>query len=213
MSAYPAKSAGNRLVAVLAGFYAVWWLLLALRPVDRGDWFLENLLVFACLTVLILTYPRFQFSNLTYALITGFLTLHAVGAHYTYAKVPAGFWVQDWLDLRRNHFDRAIHFAFGLLLLYPLRELLTRAAKVRAAWASWLALAAVAALSSSFEIIEAIIAQIVHPDLGAAYLGTQGDVWDAQKDMVAAIVGGVLALAAINAGEKRAALKVRSNPP
>jgi putative membrane protein len=189
----------NRFVAILAGSYAGWWILLAIRPVDRGDWFLENLLVFASLAVLIFTYSRFQFSNLTYVLITLFLALHAVGAHYTYAEVPAGFWIQDWLHLSRNHFDRAIHFAFGLLLLYPLRELLLRAANVRPAWASWLALAAIAALSSSFESVEAIIAQIVHPDLGAAYLGTQGDIWDAQKDMVAAIFGGLLAMAPIAA--------------
>jgi len=199
MSAYSSKFIDNRFVAILAGSYAGLWILLAIRPVDRGDWFLENLLVFAGLVVLFFTYPRFQFSNLTYVFITVFLALHAVGAHYTYAEVPAGFWIQDWLHLSRNHFDRAIHLAFGLLLLYPLRELLLRAAEVRATWASWLALAAISALSSSFESIEAIIAQIVRPDLGTAYLGTQGDIWDAQKDMVAAIFGGVLAMAAIAA--------------
>lgn len=199
MSIFPSKLSDNRFVVILTGCYALLWIVLAIRPVDRGDWFLENLLVFAGVAVLFLTYSRFQFSNVTYALIILFLALHAVGAHYTYAKVPAGFWIQDWLHLSRNHFDRAIHFAFGLLLLYPLRELLIRAAEVRPAWALWLALAAISALSSSFEIIEAIIAQIVHPDLGAAYLGTQGDIWDAQKDMVAAIFGGVLGMAAITA--------------
>jgi putative membrane protein len=199
MRIFESKFIDNRFLSILAGCYALFWVLLAVRPVDRGDWFLENLLVFAGVAVLLFTYSRFQFSNLTYALIILFLALHAVGAHYTYAKVPAGFWIQDWLHLSRNHFDRAIHFAFGLLLLYPLRELLIRAAEVRPAWALWLALAAVSALSSSFEIIEAIIAQIVHPDLGAAYLGTQGDIWDAQKDMLAAIFGGVLAMAAIRA--------------
>ena len=202
MSAYPSKFIDNRFLSILTACYALFWILLAIRPVDRGDWFLENLLVFAGVAVLVLTYSRFQFSNLTYALITLFLALHAVGAHYTYAEVPAGFWVQDWLHLSRNHFDRAIHFAFGLLLLYPLRELLLRAAKVRATWASWLALAAISALSSSFESIEAIIAQIVRPDLGTAYLGTQGDIWDAQKDMVAAIFGGLVAMAAISAAKR-----------
>ena len=200
------KSQDHRLIAILAGSYAVLWVLLAIRPVDRGDWLLENLLVFASVVVLVWTYPRFQFSNVTYVLIILFLALHAVGAHYTYAEVPAGFWVRDWLGLSRNHFDRAIHFAFGLLILFPLRELLARAANVRSPWASWLALAAISALSSSFESIEAIIAQIVRPDLGAAYLGTQGDIWDAQKDMLAAIVGGLLAMAAMAAAKTRAAL-------
>jgi putative membrane protein len=165
--------------------------------VDRGDWFLENLLVFVAMAVLLLTYPRFQFSNLTYAMIALFLAFHAVGAHYTYAKVPAGFWIQDWLDLSRNHFDRAIHFGFGILFVYPLQELFKRAAEARATWVPWLAVATITASSSFFEILEAIIAQIVHPDLGAAYLGTQGDIWDAQKDMVAAIIGGILATLAV----------------
>ena len=128
-----------------------------------------------------------------------FLALHAVGAHYTYAKVPAGFWIEHLLHLNRNHYDRVIHFGFGLLLVYPVQELLERAAGVHVTWLSWLALAAIVALSSFFEILEAIIAQIVHPDLGAAYLGTQGDIWDAQKDMTAAIVGGILATLAISA--------------
>ena len=105
--------------------------------------------------------------------------------------------MEDWLHLNRNHFDRVIHFGFGILFVYPLQELLRRAAGVRATWVPWLALAIIIAMSSFFEILEAIIAQIVHPDLGAAYLGTQGDIWDAQKDMVAAILGGILATVAL----------------
>jgi len=187
----------NRPLQVLLACYAIVWIFLAIHPIDRGDWFLENLLVLAAVAVLILTYPRFQFSNLTYVLIGLFLGFHAVGAHYTYAKVPVGFWMQNLLHLNRNHFDRAIHFGFGLLLLYPFRELLQRAARVHGAWSSLLALATICGLSSFFEILEAIIAQIVRPDLGTAYLGTQGDIWDAQKDMIAAGLGGTVATLAI----------------
>lgn len=197
MNTNPSKVVGNPFGPILAGCYALYWILLAIHPVDRGDWFLENLLVFTGVIVLVSTYNRFRFSNPAYALIALFLALHAVGAHYTYAKVPAGFWLQDWLHLNRNHFDRVIHFSFGILFVYPLQELLSRAAGVRATWVSWLALAIVTASSSFFEILEAIIAQIVHPDLGTAYLGTQGDIWDAQKDMVAAILGGILATMAL----------------
>ena len=99
--------------------------------------------------------------------------------------------------MNRNHYDRVIHFSFGFLLLYPMRELLLRSAHVQPQWANWLAVAALAALSSFFEIIEAVIAQIVAPDLGAAYLGTQGDIWDAQKDMGAAFVGAVITALAL----------------
>jgi putative membrane protein len=172
--------------------YIALWIALAIRPLDRGDWLLENVLIFATAAVLVPTYWRFRLSNLSYALILIFLVSHTIGAHYTYAKVPIGFWVKDWLHLERNHYDRAIHFSFGFLLLYPMRELLIRSAHAYRYWATWLAVAALCALSSFFEIIEAVVAQIVAPDLGIAYLGTQGDVWDAQKDMGAAFVGAVI---------------------
>jgi putative membrane protein len=176
----------------LAG-YVAFWIALAIRPVDRGDWLLENLLIFITVAVLGGTYGRFKFSNTSYLLILIFLAFHTIGAHYTYAKVPIGFWARDWLHLDRNHYDRVIHFSFGFLFLYPMRELLIRSAHAHKTWAIWLAVAALCALSSFFEIVEAVVAQIVAPDLGTAYLGTQGDIWDAQKDMGAAFVGAVAA--------------------
>jgi len=197
------KFADNRFLQILAGCYTILWILLAIHPVHLVVWFLENLLVFVAIAVLVSTYHRLQFSNLAYGLFGLFLALHAVGAHYTYAKVPAGFWMQHLLHLNRNHFDRVIHFGFGLLLVYPVQELLQRVAGVRVTWLPWLALATIAAMSSFFEILEAIIAQIVRPDLGAAYLGTQGDIWDAQKDMIAAIVGGMLTTLVISAVGRR----------
>src|SRR5438067_66880 len=186
------SKSGSRFLVIAISAYVIFWIALAIHPLDRGDWFLENLLIFITVAVLGLTYQRFRFSNVSYVLILIFLAFHTIGAHYTYAKVPAGFWLQHWLHLSRNHYDRVIHFSFGLLLLYPMRELLHRTAGAQSQWAIWLGVAALAALSSFFEIIEAVIAQIVAPDLGTAYLGTQGDIWDAQKDMGAAFVGAVL---------------------
>ena len=177
--------------------YLFFWIVLAIRPLDRGDWLLENLLIFISVAVLLLTYRRFQFSNVSYLLILIFLACHTVGAHYTYAKVPAGFWMQHWFHLSRNHYDRVIHFAFGFLLLYPMSELLARSGRVKENWAPWLAASALWALSSFFEIVEAVVAMIVRPDLGAAYLGTQGDIWDAQKDMACAFVGSMLVAVAL----------------
>ena len=186
------RKIGSHFLPMALGCYVVFWIALAIHPLDRSDWLLENLLIFIGIGVLGFTYRKFQFSNFSYALILIFLVFHTIGAHYTYAKVPAGFWLQDWLHLKRNHYDRIIHFSFGLLLLYPMRELLIRSAHARESWAIWLALAALAALSSFFEIIEAVVAQIVRPDLGTAYLGTQGDIWDAQKDLGAAFAGALL---------------------
>jgi putative membrane protein len=192
-----ARDNGKYFLPIAVACYVALWIALAIHPLDRGDWLLENLLIFISVTVLAVTYRKFRFSSLSYALILIFLAFHTIGAHYTYAKVPAGFWMQDWLHLHRNHYDRVIHFSFGFLLLYPMRELLVRSAHARPQWGIWLSAAALTALSSFFEIIEAVIAQIVAPDLGAAYLGTQGDIWDAQKDMAAAFVGALITAIAL----------------
>jgi putative membrane protein len=172
--------------------YLIVWFLLAVYPVDRQDWLLENLLAVSTIAVLIATYRRFAFSDVSYILITVFMILHTIGAHYTYAKVPFGFWMKDVFDLSRNHFDRIVHFAFGFLLAYPAYELFLRAAKIRRGWALFIAAIAVISLSGTFEVAESWVAQIVSPELGDAYLGTQGDIWDAQKDMTVAIIGALI---------------------
>jgi putative membrane protein len=187
-----ARRRGDYFLSIALGCYLLLWIALAIHPVDRRDWFLENLLVFVTVGVLVPTHRRFQFSNLSYGLILIFLTVHAVGAHYTYAKVPAGFWLQDWFGFSRNHNDRVIHFSFGVLIFYPMRELLRRSARAQEPWATWLAVFALAALCSFFEVVEGIVVQIVHPEIGTAYLGMQGDIWDAQKDMGVAFLGAII---------------------
>lgn len=182
----------HRLHHLLLAGYLIAWAVLAVSPVDRKDWLLENLLAVSTVVVLILTYRRLSFSDVSYVLITLFMLLHAIGAHYTYAKVPFGFWMKDAFDLSRNHFDRIVHFAFGLLLAYPAYELFLRAAKARREWALFIAAIAVISLSGIFEVVESWVAQIASPELGDAYLGTQGDVWDAQKDMTLAIIGALI---------------------
>ena len=170
------------------------WIITAIQPLDRRDWFLENLLVFVYSALLIGSYRRFRFSNLSYALFTLFLSLHLVGAHYTYAEVPFGFWLQDLLGLARNHYDRIVHFSFGLLIAYPFYEVLLRRSGTYRGWRCFLSASTILAFSAFFEILEAIIAKIVNPDLGAAYLGTQGDEWDAQKDCLLAFGGTIVAM-------------------
>jgi putative membrane protein len=122
------------------------------------------------------------------------MTLHAIGAHYTYSKVPLGFWMQDWWGLERTHFDRIAHFSFGLLLAYPLRDLFLRRVHVHGFWAYYLPISGILALSGFFEIVESWVALLVRPELGEAYLGTQGDEWDAQKDMTVAVLGAFLTI-------------------
>lgn len=184
----------NRLKRGLLAGYLLIWIVLAISPVDRRDWLLENILTVLTVALLLATYRRFPLSDTSYVLITIFLTLHAVGAHYTYAQVPMGFWLKELFNLSRNHFDRIVHFAFGLLLAYPIREILVRWAGVGQAWSYVLSVVTVMACSDFFEVLESWVAQLVSPELGMAYLGTQGDVWDAQKDTTCALVGALLAV-------------------
>ena len=185
----------DRLLQALLAWYVVLWAALAIQPLYRQDWFLENLLAVPFVVFLAVTYRRFPLSSMTYLLITLFMTLHAVGAHYTYAEVPFGYWLKAVFHFSRNHYDRIVHFSFGLLMAYPAREVFFRIAHSRGFWAYYLPVAMVLAFSGVFEIVEMAAARAVSPELGDAYLGTQGDIWDAQKDMLAATVGAVAAMA------------------
>jgi putative membrane protein len=160
------------------------------------DWLLENMLTFVAVPVAVATYPRFRFSDRSYVLMTIFLILHTTGSHYTYAEVPAGFWARDAFGLSRNHYDRLVHFAFGLLMLRPMRELGFRNARGLGAFAIfYFSAAGVGLWSLLYEVLEWIVAAVADPAAGTAYLGTQGDEWDAQKDMGLAILGAMLAAA------------------
>lgn len=170
------------------------WIVTAIAPLFPRDWLLENLLVFAYAALLVLTYRRFAFSNLSYGMFTLFMSLHLVGAHYTYAEVPFGFWLQNALDLRRNHYDRIVHFSFGLLIAVPFREILLRAAGLRRSWSYLMPVVIVLGFSGFYECLEAVTAMIVSPELGLAYLGTQGDELDAQKDTLLAMSGAICAM-------------------
>lgn len=190
------KFRDNRVLQLLLLWLVLLWVVTAIDPYNRRDWLLENLLVFIYAALLVATYRRFAFSNLSYGLFAVFLSLHLVGAHYTYSETPFGFWLQDTLDLSRNHYDRIVHFSFGLLIAYPFHELLLRAAGVRRSWSYLLVMVTVLGFSGFYEALEGIVAMIVSPELGAAYLGTQGDEWDAQKDTVLAFFGAVITMVA-----------------
>jgi putative membrane protein len=186
----------------LSALFLMEWALLAITPFDRKDWALENVLVFLIVPFLVLTRKRLPLSLISYSSIFLFLCLHEVGAHYTYAKVPYDEWfrgltgtpLNELLGFERNHFDRLAHFSFGLLLAYPIREVFLRVADVRGVWGYYLPLDVTMATSMLFELFEWGAAELFGGDLGVAYLGTQGDVWDAHKDMALAALGAVIAM-------------------
>lgn len=144
----------NRFLQGVAAAYLALWIALAIAPKHRSDWALENALVFALVAALVAT-RRFVFSNLSWLLIAAFLALHAVGAYSTYSETPIGFWMQDRFGWSRNHYDRLVHFAFGLLLTYPMREIALRVLRVRPLWSWLLPFFAALAASSAYELIEA----------------------------------------------------------
>lgn len=194
------------LVKALFGCYLVLWLYLAIEPLDRFDWILDNLLVLALGPPFLYSRRFFRFSDTSYCLIIVYLVLCAVGAHWSYSFVPAGDWLKEALGLSRNHYDRLVHFAFGLLLAYPLKEWLEQLVKPRPPWSFILAPLLLVAVSAIFEVIEALIVEAVNPELGLIFLGAQGDPWDAQKDIIAALYGAALTMIAARLAERRQAL-------
>jgi putative membrane protein len=151
------------------------------------------------------SWRRFPFSRVSYTLIFLFLCLHDVGAHYTYSQVPYDEWTQalfgmslnEAMGWERNHFDRLVHLSYGLLLAYPIREVFLRIANVRGFWGYFLPLDVTMSTSMIFELFEWGAAVLLGGDLGMAYLGTQGDIWDAHKDMALASLGALIAMGVV----------------
>jgi len=203
-----------RYVLVLTAFFAVLWVAMAIAPSHRSDWILENVLTLVAVLVLASSYRTLTLSRVSYTMIFLFLCLHTIGAHYTYAEVPYDVWwssltgssFNELVGWTRNNFDRVVHFSYGLLLAYPVREMFLRVAAVRGFWGYFLPLDLTMSTSMLYELVEWLVADVFGGDLGQAYLGTQGDIWDAQKDMAFASLGALItmtATAAINYKLKR----------
>ncbi len=180
-------------LVLLTVFVAV-WIWAAINPIHPEDWLLENYLVFISVPIILLSAWYFRLSNISYTLITLFMCLHVVGSHYTYAEVPFGYVLQDWFNSSRNMYDRLVHFSFGFLLAYPVREVFMRISRARGFWGFWFPIELTFALSAIYEVIEWFTVLSVDPSAGLAFLGAQGDVWDAQKDMLLAGIGAVIAM-------------------
>lgn len=184
------KSRKRYIQTLFWGFLLI-WALLGIAPVYRSDWFLENILVFAAIPYLVYINRKFNLSLLSYTLIFIFLVLHSIGAHYTYSEVPAGRWISDWMGWERNHYDRLVHFLWGFLLTMPIFELLRKkvSRKVRAIFI--FACCVIVLVGVLYEFMEWAAAVVVAPEAGTAFLGTQGDEWDAQKDLLLNLCGAI----------------------
>lgn len=183
----------NLWIITFFSLFMIVWLNSLVGTTDISNWLLENLLTFLFISFLFLSYKRYQFSDVSYILIFIYLCLHVYGSKYTYAENPFGYWLKDEFGFARNHYDRIVHFCFGFLLAYPMREMFQKWFKfpVRLAWA--LPIEVTLSIGALYELIEWGVADIFFTEQGDAYLGLQGDIWDAQKDIFLAFSGAVLA--------------------
>jgi len=185
-----ARRRRSRVPAACLVVFVVVWVALAIAPSDRADWLLENIATVVALPFAIRAYRRGALDDVAWVEVTLFALLHTVGSHYTYSEVPLGDWLRDALDLSRNHYDRVVHFLFGVLMVRPIRQLF--AGEARGWRPNYIAVATVAFISVLYETTEWLVASVADPAAGTAYLGTQGDEWDAIKDMALACGGAVL---------------------
>ncbi len=183
----------NLWIIFFAALFALVWANSFVGTTDLANWLIENSLTFIFVLFLIFTYKKHQFSDLSYLLICVYLCLHVYGSKYTYAENPLGYWLQDVFHSSRNHYDRIVHFSFGFLLAYPMREMFLKWLKYPR-WVAWLLpIEITLSISGFYELIEWAVADVFFKAQGAAYLGTQGDTWDAQKDIFLAFCGAILA--------------------
>ncbi|WP_400193622.1 DUF2238 domain-containing protein [Hymenobacter sp. B81] len=190
----PSSSPSAWFPKLLLAAYLVLFAALAITPHERGTWVAENLPIVLIVAALVLLYRRgTRFSNLAYALMSVLIYLHTIGGYYTFERVPFD-WFNQLLGFERNMYDRVAHVSVGFFA-YAILEQLDRTRTVRVRWVAYLlALCVIGTVAMSYEIIEWLYAATAGGDAGAAFLGSQGDIWDAQKDMLADTSGAVLAL-------------------
>ncbi|MDD8060832.1 MULTISPECIES: DUF2238 domain-containing protein [Shewanella] len=193
----------KRYFLLLSIIFVIEFIVISINPYNRADWALENVLVVFSAIFVVFTYKKCPLSRLSYSLIFVFMSLHEIGSFYTYSNVPYdeflqsyfNFSLNEYMDWHRNNFDRFIHFAYGFLLAYPVRNLYCKIAGVKGFWSYFTPLNLIMSTSMLYELVEWGAAEVFGGELGMAYLGTQGDIWDAHKDMALASLGGFIAMA------------------
>jgi len=176
---------------IIYGVYILVWIIMAINPKYPQDWLLENVLVFLIFPLIVWMDTKYKFTSTSLILLLIFASLHSLGAHYTYAEMKHFDMITHFFGFERNHFDRLVHFLFGLLTFRIIFEMLIpNILTVRSILLSTLTM--IISISTLYEILEWLAAVVFHPELGIAFLGTQGDIWDAQKDTISAILGALI---------------------
>jgi putative membrane protein len=178
---------------LLLGLYGLVFTVCAIAPYSRDVWWAENIPVMIVVAALVGAARWHRFSNTSYILMSVFIILHTIGGHYTFERVPFD-WVTNYFGFDRNHYDRLAHFSVGFYA-YPIAELLMTRRLVRTRWiVSLFPIFAIVTVAGIYEIIEWQFAMSANPEAGIAVLGSQGDIWDAQKDILADTLGAILVM-------------------
>lgn len=179
-------------VLLLVAVATVIWSVIGVKDTYL-TWILEATPALVGLTVLVGTYRKFRFSTVLYVVFTIHIVVLLVGAHYSYAKVPLGFWMEDWFGFTRNNYDKIGHFMQGVTPALVMVELLRRTTPLKTAgWIGFISVCVAEAISAVYEIIE-WLASLGNPSDTEAFLGTQGFIWDTQSDMFMCLLGAVIA--------------------
>lgn len=182
-----------KLPLILLSLYLVVFSLCAIEPYDRDVWWAENIPVILVVGAIIWLSRLHRFSNTSYSLMLVFIILHTIGGHYTFERVPFSFF-SDLFGFERNHYDRIAHFSVGFYA-YAIAEVLMVRRLVRTRWiVSLFPIFAIVTVAGIYEIIEWQYAMSANPEAGVAVLGSQGDIWDAQKDILADTLGAILVM-------------------
>jgi len=175
--------------------YFVIAIALGIKPYDRATWALENSVPFleGLAAIVYCRWRGVELTGLSYGLIFLHLVIQMIGGHYTYEKVAFFDTLKEYFGWSRNHYDRVAHFALGFCLHIPIREICLRRTPLSASrpWAAFFTLMTICAIAGMWEVWEWLVAATAYSDLGSAYLGTQGDPWDAQKDIILAPIGAI----------------------
>jgi putative membrane protein len=189
--AMPSQKYPSILLIIVLSF----WIWSGIHPLDtRLTWVLETFPFMIAFPLMLFTYRRFPLTNLTYTLIALHAVILMLGGHYSYAKVPLGFWMEDWFGWTRNNYDKIGHFMQGFCPAIYTREIMARTSPLRRGkWLGFVSIAVPMAFSAIYEIIE-WLASLTNPTDTEAFLGTQGYIWDTQTDMFWCLIGAVVAL-------------------
>jgi putative membrane protein len=198
----------TKIVLMLVVFFAV-LIWSGIQPFDRLTWMLEVSPAVGALILLAITYRRFEFTTMVYFLILIHSIILMIGGKYTYAEVPLFNWLRDTYGLARNSYDGVGHFAQGFIPAMVAREILLRCTPLkRGGWLFFIDVCIVLALSAFYELVEWWVS-LGTGTAGDSFLGTQGDVWDTQKDMCLCLIGSIVALLTLSGLHDRALAKLK----